>query len=235
MAIRLKEILSIHEMPYEPGIYEIPYRNLIIKAIKNSEHASIWTFYDEREVRDEFWHPQKGEVVIDVGAAFGSYSIIAGLNGALVICFEPNDKCFELLSKNIELNKLNNNVLAFKMGIWKESGKMIEERLYAINSDNMKPFITSTIDEVVSNFKLKIDWIKIDTESAEADILKGAKMVIKEHKPKILIECHTFLKENIDIECESIIKEITDYKFTRRPYCSVMHMLCEPKEVMEKR
>lgn len=42
----------------------------------------------------------------------------------------------------------------------------------------------------------KIDFIKIDCEGAEADILLGAKNIINTYSPKIVMACYHFYKDN---------------------------------------
>lgn len=59
----------------------------------------------------ERFSPEQGSIVIDIGAHFGRYTIIAskrvGPNGK-VIAIEADPGNFEILNKNIKLNKLNN-------------------------------------------------------------------------------------------------------------------------------
>ncbi|MEM4311455.1 MAG: FkbM family methyltransferase [Nitrososphaerales archaeon] len=59
----------------------------------------------------EFFKPKKGEIVIDVGAHIGKYSLpIANLVGkeGLVISIEPYPINYEALIRGIKLNHLKN-------------------------------------------------------------------------------------------------------------------------------
>jgi len=49
-----------------------------------------------------------GEVLFDVGANVGIYSIFAAKRGVKVYAFEPESQNFAILQKNIWLNKLDN-------------------------------------------------------------------------------------------------------------------------------
>lgn len=51
---------------------------------------------------------QPGEVLFDVGANIGIYSIFAAKRGVKVYAFEPESQNFAILQKNIVLNKLDN-------------------------------------------------------------------------------------------------------------------------------
>ena len=63
---------------------------------------------------------------------------------------------------------------------------------YEDKSDSIK-VKTETLDRLVDNLKLKkVDWIKIDVEGAEYNVLKGAKQTISLNKEriKLIIELH---------------------------------------------
>ena len=45
-------------------------------------HPSWWSFMDELRVREEWWHIKPGDVVLDIGADFGSYTLSALAQGA---------------------------------------------------------------------------------------------------------------------------------------------------------
>ncbi len=66
--------------------------------------------YHEEEIIQHFC-PQEGDIVVDIGAAFGFYTILAskrvGLKGK-VIAIEPQKDALEMLNRNVALNKLTN-------------------------------------------------------------------------------------------------------------------------------
>jgi FkbM family methyltransferase len=55
----------------------------------------------------EYFRPKEGDMVVDIGAHIGRYTIIAskrvGANGK-VIAIEANPSNFEMLKRNIQLN-----------------------------------------------------------------------------------------------------------------------------------
>ena len=61
----------------------------------------------------EIFNPRTGDIVLDIGAHSGRYSIICskrvGPTGK-VISIEPDIESFELLKRNLKLNKLENAV-----------------------------------------------------------------------------------------------------------------------------
>src|SRR5437763_1822635 len=74
----------------------------------------------------ELFLPKDGDIVVDIGAHIGLYTIISskrvGFNGK-VIAIEAHPENFEILNRNIQLNQLT-NVIALNYAVYSE-----EERL----------------------------------------------------------------------------------------------------------
>jgi len=143
---------------------------------------------------------KKGDVVVDLGANIGYYTLLlsklVGKNGK-VFSFEPEPKNFALLKNNVKTNKCSNVILENK-GVSDRTGKAKlwlrsdsnkgGHRLIPINKSihHSKP-IEIDIITFDDYFKDKIDFVKIDVEGAEIMVLKGMKNALKE-KIKLLIE-----------------------------------------------
>src|SRR5882757_3510129 len=56
---------------------------------------------------------QSGEVLFDVGANMGQYSLIAAKKGLTVYAIEPESQNFALLCRNIAVNKMGELVKPF--------------------------------------------------------------------------------------------------------------------------
>ena len=150
---------------------------------------------------------KKGEVFVDVGAHIGTYTIpIAKKVGEMgkVVSFEPHPKSIDLLERNIVLNQINNVVL-IKHPV-SDSIKKVLFRLSkdpptsGIETDDKNESVIEMdaidLDTALSEQKLtRIDWLKIDVEGKELDVLKGSKNILKKYSPKIIIEM--FNKETI--------------------------------------
>jgi FkbM family methyltransferase len=145
----------------------------------------------EPEVKHVF-RPKQGEVVIDVGAHIGAYTIsaarIVGKKG-LVVALEPDPENFDLLSMNIKLNKLS-NVIALRTAAYESDGTSIMHRSEGSGTHSLvripEKFIgeikvpTVTLDTLVRRFNLdRVDWLKIDVEGAELCVLKGASSALE--------------------------------------------------------
>ena len=149
--------------------------------------------------KDKVYHkrftPKSNEVVVDLGANIGEYTIMAAKQAKNVIAFEPNKRAVDFLNKNIELNKLT-NVQVIPKAAHSKTGTIT---LYSIPGTNTRDSIclfnkgkyfseSITLDEALKD--KRIDIIKMDIEGAEFEALKGAENTLK-NKPRIIAELHT--------------------------------------------
>jgi FkbM family methyltransferase len=142
-------------------------------------------------------------VSIDVGAHFGLFTLVlAKYFNCKVYSFEPTPYTTSILKKNISFNKLNNAVTVIEKAVSKKDGKstfLIQETDGAVSnslidywhSNENKETIEVEVISIDSFFKeIKYDFIKIDAEGAEYDVLLGATNTIRINKPLILLAIH---------------------------------------------
>ena len=91
--------------------------NILYLDSNDSMHLSFNPNYEKDEFDLVKRTIKKGDVVLDIGANIGVYTVlfaeIVGDKGR-VYAFEPDPKNFALLKKNIEINKYKNVVLINK-------------------------------------------------------------------------------------------------------------------------
>lgn len=224
-----------------------------------ADHASWWSFDDEQELRDRFWHPREGETVLDIGAAFGSYVLPALACGARVVAFSPADFDTELLNFNLSLNPyLAKRCLVVRDGIHEHDGWfdpdnsvfVADESSDGINAPELYGTIGSR-DDGGANFKKthlirvrsldsflsvhpgieKIDWIKMDIEGAELGALKGAEKILRSETPKLLIENHNFHDKDLEAKVRDYVVGLGVGYVCDGPHahCAVSHSFFEVK------
>jgi FkbM family methyltransferase len=146
---------------------------------------------------------KKGDVVFDIGANIGYYTILAskqvGPKGQ-VYAFEPDPNSLELLKKNIKLNECANvQVVEAALGRKEGDGFLIQDLSNPGESSLAKDgrskglkVTMTTLDAFTKARKIKkVDLIKIDVEGAELDILGGAKDFLKRIQDvELFIECN---------------------------------------------
>jgi FkbM family methyltransferase len=136
----------------------------------------------------------------------------------------------EILNKNIKLNKLNDdNVIAINYAVHSKETKI---KLYTpeeksghtiyntivpgrIRSEKFIEVNANTLDRLVEETGVKhedVNWIKIDVEGAEFEVLKGAHNILSKSKDiALLIEVHNIAEgQNL---YENIIALLKTYNF----------------------
>jgi FkbM family methyltransferase len=129
--------------------------------------------------------------VLDVGAGFGLYSLPAAAQGARVFSFEPTRQR-EILKQSFRMNPAWPAWLILPFCCW-DGGTDFPEPLQRelFSRDQPEPLNLKTLDEVVFAVGLdRVDRIKIDVEGAELGVLLGARSVLRQHRPRLIIELH---------------------------------------------
>jgi len=168
---------------------------------------------------------KRGDIVVDVGAYIGYYSLLAsriiGSEGK-VYAFEPEPQNWSLLNKNIELNGYN-NILPLQKAVSKECGttRLFISRWGTSHSlkgqDTGKGFIdveTTSLDEFFKDKNHPIDIIKMDVEGAEMDALLGMGRIIKQNKNlKMFVEFRPFRTRRAIYSAEEFLLKLWSYNF----------------------
>jgi len=170
---------------------------------------------------------KEGDVVFDIGANIGFFSLLAAFKGARVFSFEPVFETYKRLLKNIKYFNAEKDVFAYPSAL----GDFKRESLikFNINSSDRSTIIDSsfqqmgnfilekiniiTMDDFIKENKIKkIDFIKIDTEGYELKILKGAKNTIQKFKPKIAISAYHKKEDKKEIP-HFLLRMRPDYQY----------------------
>jgi FkbM family methyltransferase len=185
----------------------VPKYNYKFYCRINNEDYTFMTGHEE-EIEEHF-NPNDGDIVVDVGAHAGHYTLISskrvGQNGK-VIAIEADPTNFEILNRNIQLNGLT-NVIPLNYAAYSKQTKLklylpVEESGFSIYNTIMvnraKPeekFIevnANTLDYLLQQNGIRYaNWIKIDVEGAEIEVLKGATNILSNSVNIVLfVEIH---------------------------------------------
>ena len=153
----------------------------------------------------DYLQVKEGDVFVDVGAHVGRYTLpVAKAVGerGLVIAIEPNVENYNCLRTNIELNNLR-NIVTVNAAAWSNNAKL---KFYAGESsergsikrkvgDNYVEVNGRSLDSLLEqvNERAQVNWIKIDVEGAEIEVLKGLNKTLEQNSPQLLVEV---LEEN---------------------------------------
>ena len=182
--------------------------------------------------------PTKGDTVVDVGAYSGRYTLtssnLVGENGR-VVAIEGDPSHYEMLNKNLKLNKVT-NVTAISCMVGSKDMHLIvgsANNYLTVSSkdmhtnyqdDSYKEFDetgraqmgnTTVHLNTLDNLLIKlhgiseVNWMKIDVEGAELEVLKGAHNILANSKRiKLLIEIH-----DVNKLYKPIVEILNSYNF----------------------
>jgi FkbM family methyltransferase len=150
-------------------------------------------------------YAKRGMCVFDIGAHLGYYSLLlakcVGTVGR-VVSFEPSPGNFSTLQKNISINNLEYIELINK-AVFSRSGMIAMSVSPTDNSSGDWSICrqvnggsiqvqTISLDQFCEANHVFPDFLKIDVEGAEYDVLMGGGETIGRTQPTMLIELHHF-------------------------------------------
>ena len=171
----------------------------LVNAKFNVERAVMTGEYESELLSVIDQVVQRDDICIDVGANTGAISLAlcqkVETNGR-VLSLEPGPPFFERMKKNIALNpSLKKQWSGFNLGLSDKAGTLnwLEDDLFPGNAGLLEkdgtPVPVITLDELITKEKLpRVDFIKIDVEGMELEVLKGATETLKQHRPLIAFE-----------------------------------------------
>jgi FkbM family methyltransferase len=148
-----------------------------------------------------------GNVFYDVGANVGFFSLLAarliGPHGN-VISFEPLPENLRSLRANVERNRFANvKILPFALGA--ANGEQVFQVSERPTWGKLKDVGTAAPDKYLTDIKVIVrrlddlviegaipppDFVKIDVEGAEVEVVEGAIETLSRHGPALIIELH---------------------------------------------
>ncbi len=159
----------------------------------------------EREI--EFWRNgiQEGMTVIDVGANAGVYTFSAARrvsSTGLVLAVEPFSQCVAYLNETCRVNQLDwvkvcagaasdrNGSAKLSLSSASELNELIsEEEGQTREASSFEEVECFTLDSLIEQYGVsRVDFLKIDAEGHELQVLKGSDRILTEFAPIILYE-----------------------------------------------
>lgn len=177
----------------------LTYDNKQVKCIikdPNEHQQKHWVngkFYETSSGGLLNWVYKKGfKNILDIGASIGNHTLFfAGIMGAKVTSIEPYLPSFQHLKENINQNKLT-NVALHNVAVGSVEGFVTMKRISENNVGmvQIRPGADVRITKLDNFLSESIDYIKIDVEHSNIDLLLGASK-LKQLTPVISIECES--------------------------------------------
>tara|TARA_R110002110_G_C13415099_1_gene713952 strand:- start:151 stop:999 length:849 start_codon:yes stop_codon:yes gene_type:complete len=164
----------------------------------------------------EYWltkcfadHINEGDVVLDVGANLGYYTLLAGdLVGQTgkVVAIEPNPAVFQFMSESVAVNGYSHTTDCVNAALTDDTsglpqrffcpkaepknGRFVDG--HEIESELKQRgdvFDVETLNDLGSRFD-RLDFVKIDVEGAELQVLNMLRPLLQKYTPKVVCECN---------------------------------------------
>lgn len=141
------------------------------------------------------------EVILDIGANIGCTALLFSELAQQVYAFEPAPSTFHFLKQNIDNSGLDNIALQ-NIGLGAEpgeftltfspanrSGGFVSNRTQVNAGHVTEKIMVRQLDEVLRSLDIsKVDFIKIDVEGFERQVLQGATQALSTYQPTVVLE-----------------------------------------------
>jgi len=177
-----------------PGVYNVTWRGKQAKFLVTNPHDLIQAcfvrghFFSVEELEDLLFYVRPNTVVLDIGANVGNHTVFFAMfaQAKTVLPFEVNPSASSLLKSNIELNHLANvDASHVGLGLGARRGHLLP---VSVTQDNLGAtsyamaaaansggdlLNVDALDAILPE-QAQVDFIKIDVEGMEFDVLEGA-------------------------------------------------------------
>ena len=179
----------------EPELRLVP----TCRFLNTRYEAEVWTWLKE--------HIQPGSVILDVGAQFGLYAMLAsryvGPTGK-VYAFEPSPATVTVLKRHLKLNELESVVEVVPMAVGATTGEVTFYMAGTHPSNTLAPtevdpvpltpiqVEATTVDSFCAERGVQPSLLKIDTEGWELHVLRGARETLANAALVVVVEMHPY-------------------------------------------
>ena len=178
----------------------------------------------------QLFKPSEKLTIIDIGANVGSISLPLAkiFNKSKIFAIEPTNYAFKKLTKNLNLNKyLKKNISLNQLFLSKISkptkvwsswnfdndDDKHKQHLGTLHSIKKESYIS--LNNFIKLKKIKkVDFIKLDVDGHELDVLKSGDKFLKINKPVIFIEIAPYLYPEFGYKCSELITHIQKLKYS---------------------
>lgn len=154
--------------------------------------------YSEGEVEVFRQIIRPGHIVVEVGANLGAHTVYLAQQvelAGLVLAFEPQRLVYQTLCANLALNNIP-NVVALQQAVGAEPGLIKIPMLDYRRENNFGGLALGSFEVgedvpvvTVDSFNLtRCNFIKVDVEGMEKQVLRGASRTIELYKPILYVE-----------------------------------------------
>ena len=232
---------------YPKYTYRTVSRNGVKYHLDISDYQEYLIYFDLKEDSSEpflEYAPLKEGVFIDIGANIGQTSMNLskklGKIAHKIYAFEPIPSTYEKLKYNILLNNFS-SIEIFNIALGNEEDIMKMEMSCPTNSGGFKMTPKNSIikNEWVQVLQKKLDdfykldnpiqFIKIDVEGYEIEVLKGAEQIIKKYTPVMVIELNDLNLKRQNSSAKELVSYVKELGYKNIINLKTMEVIDFPK------
>jgi FkbM family methyltransferase len=135
-------------------------------------------------IRKEYGNIDRFQTIVDIGANMGTFALYAACSSknAKIYCYEPEEKNYKFLKRNIEINYLCNRILPFNKAVSSKNGQcflsLLESPLHSIETKKKVRGVQAvecvTFGNICEELSLnRVDLLKLNCEGSEYEILES--------------------------------------------------------------
>jgi FkbM family methyltransferase len=170
------------------------------------DHESLYIVVFHEDWMERYLEIGEGDVFVDIGAHVGKYTIPASRKASRVIAIEADPENYRTLVHNIGLNDADNvdavneaawnkeETLRFHLGDFSGHGSLKEGLTDRSYSDTIRVQAEATDAMLRRHEVARVDWVKIDVEGAELEVLRGLEETLSTHRARLVVE---LMKPNV--------------------------------------
>lgn len=181
----------------------------ISDTIQSKHHRG--KFYEEDELLAILPHIPKNARILDIGANVGNHALFFALfiENSHIKVVEPNHEAGNILNVNIQLNNVSNQIDLGGLG-WAISDQQTNGHLQKIPGNlggtyfvenKTGPIQTIRGDDLCLQSG-PLDFIKIDVENMELEVLDSLEVTIARSRPQIFIEILAPQENDFQVWCK---------------------------------
>ena len=227
-----KKIILRNDIKYEVDLNEAVDLGIFL-GIKNEKNLyKIINFLNTSDKK----------ILVDVGSNVGSVTLpLAKLfNSSTIISIEPTNFAFSKLKKNLNLNpNLKKRIKLFNVFISDKKKKVnfvhsswdlkAKHKKHEIHLGTLKKTSNKiqSLSQLLKKIQKKIDFIKIDVDGYEIDVLRSGKKIINKYKPIIYFEFAPYLYREFGYSPKVLIdfiKKELNYTFLNENFDEVKNI-----------
>lgn len=209
----------------EDGVVLLNSRDLITRIVRTTGRWDPHVVEVMRQVARD-----RPGVAVDVGAHCGLHTIAMSRVFGQVLSFEPNDVSYRLLETNVALNRLD-NVTLYNRPLFSSEATLAlgrpELQENPVPRDSHEGFDLAAAPNPGSFFFLpvekapgmpfehtaltldslglaELDFLKIDVQGADGEVILGGRSTIERCKPVIVFEWEDKLSENFSVSLSDV-------------------------------